>query len=250
LADELRSIDARPLAGFFARDPALDPGLQKYFAEFPIIISYLYDPDRIFQNNVQRSCKGQFIAGPHRPDEVQGRHATEVLLEPLQRLAIFDADPVPRLCFATRTKPNEKLIALHPGSGSEQKNWPLQNWIQLTRSLTEKCDASLLLIGGEAEGDKLQTLAGKLAGNACETAFQWPLAKLAERLASCAVFVGHDSGITHLAAALDIPTVALWGATAESVWRPRGENVRIVRSPDGLAGLSVDDVLEAVHKIG
>jgi len=250
LADELRSIDARPLAGFFARDPALDPGLQKYFAEFPIIISYLYDPDRIFQNNVQRSCKGQFIAGPHRPEEVQGRHATEVFLEPLQRLAIFDADPVPRLSFATRSKPDGKLIALHPGSGSEQKNWPLQNWIELAQALTRKSNASLLLIGGEAEGNKLQTLAGKLTGDACEIALQWPLEKLAERLACCAVFVGHDSGITHLAAAIGIPTVALWGATAESVWRPRGESVRIVRSPGGLSRLPVVDVLQAIQQIG
>src|SRR5688572_11226540 len=54
LVDEFRSIDARPLAGFFARDGALAEELQGYFAGFAIIVSYLYDPDGIFQANVAR----------------------------------------------------------------------------------------------------------------------------------------------------------------------------------------------------
>jgi len=248
LADDVRSIDARPLAGFFARGP-LDPALQNYFAEFPIILSYLYDPDHIFQTNVLQSCRGQFIAGPHRPDDTKKQHATEVFLEPLQRLAIFDADPIPRLTIPVAPPltrdPRPKLLAFHPGSGSERKNWPMANWIVLTRELAQQTDASLLIVGGEAEADKLSRIAAAFPRPAAEVAFNWPLAKLAERLAGCSAFVGHDSGITHLAAALGLRTLALWPDTPETVWRPRGDHVALLRHPTGLQELPPQEVLEA-----
>src|SRR5258706_510918 len=97
LVDAVRSIEARALAGFFARNGILDPALQEFFAEFSIVISYLYDPDGIFQANVARCSKAQFIAGPYRPNDTLQIHATEVLLKPLERLAIFAPDSTPRL---------------------------------------------------------------------------------------------------------------------------------------------------------
>jgi heptosyltransferase-2 len=247
LADEVRSIEARPLAGFFANGP-LDPALQDYFAEFPVILSYLYDPDYIFQTNVRLSCPGQFIVGPHRPDESKHLHATETFLEPLQRLAIFDADPVPRLRIAPTPSPESRrrFIALHPGSGSERKNWPLENWIALVNELTRARDVSLLLVGGEAESDKLTKIAAKVPQAPVEIAFGWSLPKLAERLSSCAAFVGHDSGITHLAAALGIPALALWADTSEAVWRPRGDHVKVLRHPAGLRLLPPERVLDTI----
>ena len=245
LADAVRSIDARPLAGFFARGP-LDPALQSYFAEFPIILSYLYDPDHIFQTNVLQTFRGQFIAGPHRPDDTKKQHATEVFLEPLQRLAIFEADPVPCLTIpASVPDPRPKLIALHPGSGSERKNWLLPNWIALAKELAGRGDLSLLLVGGEAELDKLTKITAALPPGRIEVAAGLPLVKLAERLSSCAGFLGHDSGITHLAAALGLRTLALWGDTPETVWRPRGDHVALLRHPTGLQELPSQEVFEA-----
>jgi hypothetical protein len=93
LADDVRSIEARPLAGFFAQHGELSSEWQSYFQQFAVIISFLYDPEGVFEENVRKCSPGQFIAGPHRPDEREGVHATEVFLRPLQRLAIFDADP-------------------------------------------------------------------------------------------------------------------------------------------------------------
>src|SRR6185295_7274427 len=102
LADDVRSIEARPLAGFFARNGELAPPLQELFSTFAIILSYLYDPDGVFQQNVARCSPAQFIAGPHRPDDQADVHATEVFLQPLERLAIFGADRAPRFAFDPR----------------------------------------------------------------------------------------------------------------------------------------------------
>ena len=249
LADAVRSIEARPLAGFFARGGVLEPELHDYFASFPIIVSYLFDPDGIFEANVRRSCKGQFIAGRHRPDESKNEHATTVFLEPLKRLAIFDADPVPRLTFSEGrdpSSPKTNCIAIHPGSGSEKKNWPIEKWIQLARSLADRSDISLLLIGGEADGRRIETLKNALTQN-IDLAFDLPLATLAERLASCSLFIGHDSGITHLAAAVGVPVIALWAETSEAVWAPRGNRAFVIRAPAGLKNLEVEAVASVVN---
>jgi len=134
LADRVQPIEARSLAGFFARNGELAEDLMDYFSEFDIIISFLFDPDQIFQNNVARCAPGQFIPGPHRAEENALLHASKVYLKPLERLAIFDADPVPRLSIPPQPSPSHHL-ALHPGSGSELKNWPEENWAQLLEHL-------------------------------------------------------------------------------------------------------------------
>jgi heptosyltransferase-2 len=76
-----------------------------------------------------------------------------------------------------------------------------------------------------------------------------PLVELAERLQECHGFVGHDSGISHLAAALDVPCVVLWAGTPEAVWRPLGQRVRLVRDPDGIQRLSVETVRAAIRAL-
>ena len=248
LVDRVQSIEAGPLAGFFARGGRLAEHLVDYFSEFDLILSYLYDPDGIFRTNVGLCTSAQFITGLHRPDEAAGLHATKVYLQPLERLAIFDADPVPRLALSPRP-PSISLLALHPGSGSDRKNWPEPKWAELLRHLTDSTDADLLVVGGEAEGQRLQRLAAPLLPARSQLAQSLPLAELAHRLAGCRAFIGHDSGISHLAAAVGLPCLVLWGDTAEEIWRPPGERVLVLRHPDGLARLPVAEVAERLRSL-
>ncbi len=262
LVDRVQAIEARGLAGFFARDGELAEELRDYFSDFDLIISYLYDPDEVFQSNVTRCATGQFIAGPHRPNEAERIHATAVFLKPLERLAIFEADPVPRLAVRqvsrlpqiSSTASRDRLaayptLALHPGSGSERKNWPEAKWAELLARLAASTDLRLLLVGGEAEGERLQHLAAALRPSRLEVAQSLPLAELAERLQACVGFVGHDSGISHLAAALGLPTLVLWADTIEEIWRPQGERVVIVKEIGGLRALSVERVMQELRQI-
>lgn len=250
LVDGVRSIEARALASFFARNGTLDPALQEFFSSFSIIISYLYDLDEIFQANVAGCSKAQFIAGPHRPDDRGGVHATEVLLKPLERLAIFAPDSIPRLKVQPKLQAHVSesrfWIGIHPGSGSESKNWPEHHWSAAIDQWLSIPRLSFLLIGGEAEQGKIERLAARLPNDRLELAKNLPLIDLASRLAACDAFVGHDSGISHLAAAVGLPVVALWGETAEIVWRPKGERVILIKHELGLAALPVSRVVEAI----
>ena len=229
-----------------------------YFSEFDLIVSYLYDPDDIFQTNVRLCTAAQFIAGPHRPDEQDKTHATKVYLKPLERLAIFEADSTPRLLLdATRLAApkqseggtTQHALALHPGSGSEAKNWPETKWIELIQQIVATTKSDLLLVGGEAEGDRLKRLAKLVPPARCKMAQSLPLIDLAKQLLSCAGFVGHDSGITHLAAALGLPCLVLWADTIEEIWRPQGERLAILRHENGIHEITVDHVLGELNQL-
>lgn len=252
LVRRVQSIESRALAAFFARDGDLAESLVDYFSEFDLIISYLYDPDHIFKTNVGRCTQAQFIAGPHRPDDQLNLHATEVFLKPLESLAIFDADSTPRLviqkAFDT-TLATGRWLAVHPGSGSENKNWPEQHWLELLRHLVQSTTLHLLLAGGEAERGRLERLATSLPPTRIKLMQSAPLPELAQWLASCIAFVGHDSGISHLAAAVGLRSLILWGDTAEAVWRPLSREMTILRGSNGLEGLSVSVVINHLEKL-
>jgi heptosyltransferase-3 len=248
LVDRAQSIEARALAGFFARRGELAEDLVEYFSEFDIILSYLYDPDDIFKTNIARCSSAQFIAGPYRPNEAEKVHATKVYLRPLERFAIFDANHLPRLSL--KPQPSAlKQIALHPGSGSEKKNWPEARWANLLQNLVHTTDFNLLLMGGEAEGERLQRLAAALPITRTRVAQSLPLTNLARLMQPSAAFIGHDSGISHLAAALNLPGIVLWGNTAEEVWRPPHERVVIVKNPGGLKLITIEQVMERLNEI-
>jgi heptosyltransferase-3 len=107
-------------------------------------------------------------------------------------------------------------IILHPGSGSPGKCWPY------FRELANRLDRVSFLIGpAEPEFDtgaypRLENL---------------PLREVARELASAQGFIGNDSGITHLAAYLGCPTIAIFGPTDPGVWGPVGRRVTILRNP-------------------
>ncbi len=241
IVDRVRSIESRALAMFFARGGILSDELREYFSSFDIIISYLYDPDKIFQTNVAACGKAQFIAAPHRPDENLKIHATKVFLQPLERLAIFEADSVPQLSLNPQPKTRNQL-ALHPGSGSERKNWPQSQWAELIARILDETKLNLLLISGEAESNRLKKLSADLPKDRFQLAENLSLVELASRLQNCAAFIGHDSGISHLAAALGLPVLVLWGETVEEIWRPESPRVKIIRTAKGLNGITAEQV--------
>ena len=138
-AQAVHSIEYGPLARFFARNSELPAELADYFASFDLIVSYLYDPDRIFETNLRRCGVENLICGPARIVENAG-HAARQLARPIEELGIKVVDLAERIFpsiedreFAREFLASvpQPIIAIHPGSGSHEKNWPLENWIGL-----------------------------------------------------------------------------------------------------------------------
>ena len=94
-ADAVRSIEYAALSRFFARKVELPVELRDYFAGFDLILSYLYDPDGIFEENLRRCGAENFLRGPTKI--VSGMSAAAQLVQPVQELGITVTDLTPRI---------------------------------------------------------------------------------------------------------------------------------------------------------
>jgi heptosyltransferase-2 len=256
-ADAVRNIEYGPMAAFFARNGQLAPDLCAYFAGFQQVVSWLFDPDGIFAANLERAGVRNFLGVHEKITDHQ--HASVQLARGLERMAVFLEDSATRLFPTDATKAaaaawlaghapdkaGRPLVALHPGSGSPKKNWPAGNWQRLGDRIASG-GARLLLIGGEADDSALETLARSLSVHAPLIARNLPLPTLAALLARCTAYFGHDTGISHIAAATGTPSTLLFGPTDPSVWAPIGGHVRIIRAPGGdLGSVAPETVLAA-----
>lgn len=245
LADKTRSLSDPRMAMLFARGANIDPELVAYFTSFNLIVSYLYDPDAIFRGNLERIGVKGLIDMPQKVSERAG-HASEQLARPLQKLALFLEEPKWRLPTLPVGVKSAK-IAIHLGSGSKSKNWAMDHWNQLLHELIYKYpEAQFVCITGEAE-EARDTVGEAKIHPTIERWHALPLMELAVRLSHCRLFLGHDSGISHLASACGVPSLLLFGPTDPATWAPPQPTVQILQAPDGdLANLALETVRQAV----
>ncbi len=252
-ADGVRSIESASLSRFFSKGAELPPDLREYFGSFDLIISYLYDPDRVFADNVSRCGNARFIEGPSKLDH--RAHAAIQLARPLEAIGLRLVNPAARLfpskpdrAAVSRFRIENSAIVLHPGSGSETKNWQIQNWRRLGDSLLSS-GQKLVVIGGEADGYRIWALKEAWSGWPVEFVENLPLPHLAALLEN-KLFLGHDSGIAHIAAADGARCVLLFGPTDPAVWAPANEAVTVVSAPDGkLNRLELETVAATVYEL-
>lgn len=254
-AQAVRSIEYGALSSFFAKNAELPAELGNYFAGFDLIISYLYDPDGIFEMNLRRCGVEDLVCGPARIEN--SVHAARQLAKPVEELGIDVVDLGARVFpsaedweFAReflRDLPRP-IFAIHPGSGSEKKTWPLQHWISVGDHLlrSDKFRGSLVVTSGEADQAQVRKLEPLWQSQRVVFAENLPLPHLAAVLAQT-IFIGHDSGISHLAAAAGAKCILLFGPTDPDVWAPRNENVSVIRSKtDALEGIDIAQVEYAI----
>ena len=147
----------------------------------------------------------------------------------------------------------DRVAVLHAGSGSTKKNWPLDRFREIARRLRSDAGRQVVWLSGPAEQDR-----GTLASLGPEEIVlaDLSLEQVAAVLALADVYVGNDSGITHIAAAVRrpggraTPTVALFGPTDPQIWGPQGPHSRTVRSDDGAVNrIDVERVWAEVRAI-
>lgn len=253
-ADAIRSLESGSLARFFAKDPELPSEWVDYFAGFDLIVSYLFDPDRVFETNLRRARTKSFLAGPSKLDKSE--HAAGQLARPLAALGLHLTDPAAQLYLSDADRDfadslhrdlAETPVAFHPGSGSETKNWAIENWKSLGDFLLSE-GRNLLVIEGEADEERARTLASAWNGKPVQFAKNLALPRLAALLEG-SFFIGHDSGISHIAAAAGARCLLLFGRTDPAIWAPANENVTVLCAPEGkMRLLEVETVIAAISR--
>ncbi len=239
------SLSALPLHNLYGEN-SLPPADVRFWRSFDRIISWTGSGDDGFVRRMKEAHPNACI-GSWRPGLQEKRHVAQLFVDSLGLEIASGIEAVPSIISL---KPelsaqglqwlkernwnmNEPLIAMHPGAGSEAKRWPLTRFISLAERLVARQN-KLLIVEGPAESGFAAQIARELpAGSAI--AAPLPLDILAAAMVRSKAFVGNDSGIAHLAAALGIPSIVIFGPTLPQHWAPLGPNVRVLRNCSGCA---------------
>ncbi len=161
---------------------------------------------------------------------------------------------------------NPPLFAIHPGSGSPHKNWPMERFLETAEKLGggNRVQPIFLLGPVEKESGVISPSVIQASGFPIVKGLSLPM--LAGVLSHCVGYLGNDSGVSHLVAALGLPTMVLFGPSDPDLWGPKGKTVRILASEipcapcdpktrqgctkkECLADLTVRQVLEACESL-
>jgi heptosyltransferase III len=208
-ADRARSIVATGLDLLGVTEPS--PLLIEELRAFDSIVSW-YGANRPEFRDLVSRLQLPFTFFPALPAEDAAVHAVDFYLEQVRSLTRCRSDGIPRIpCEAER----EDFAVIHPFSGSPKKNWPLARFQEVARKLERRMTVCW------CAGPDDPPLPGAVRID--------DLYDLACWLAKGRLYIGNDSGITHLAAAVGTPVLALFGPTNPEVWAPRGPHVRVGR---------------------
>jgi lipopolysaccharide heptosyltransferase I len=143
--------------------------------------------------------------------------------------------------------PADRIVVLNPGAGRETKRWPAPGFAEVARRLRAEASAAVLVLWGPAERHHAEVIAG---GSGAVLAPPTDLHGLLALLRRARMMVAADTGPLHLAAALGVPCVGLYGPTDPARNGPYGRGHRVVRGPDGtMASVSTEAVLAAVRAL-
>lgn len=231
----------------FGNRSDLDERLIRRFTQATMVLSFLGGPAEAVHRRLSAAASGLVISIDPRPDRetlVVGRHITEqwaaiarsqgLAGDPL-RPAFINLQKAPGAAFAGvpnavgTGKTAGKRVVVHPGSGGRSKCWPVERFMALADQIEGAAIAWML---GPAEcepgDDRFSVLHERIRRRGEELILEEDLLAAARRIAEADLFVGNDSGMTHLAATLGVRTLAVFTTTDPHVWRPLGDHVTVI----------------------
>jgi len=260
LLDAVSSIDQAWISELFACDERPGSEAAAFFGDVDLVVSWISDVQGNFVRRMRAAGATDVVIGESFARPGSGRHTVDHYAGCLRPLGIDVPEGIaPRLSLTREAKADaaeeagrlrgsrSRLVGMLPGSGSEKKNWPRERFAETAGRLRDELDASVAVFLGPAEIER--------GDGEYWDGLDFPV--LAERsLVEVAAiqsyldgYVGCDSGLSHLAAALGRPVVTLFGPSDPAMWGPRGDHVRIIRDEqgEGLATISVEAVVKALH---
>lgn len=260
LAEEVSDYQSPQWSELFSTKGIQDVTLRERLGAIELAICWLRDPDHIVERNLLAAGVKRCIVAPGRPPEGAHIHIVDYLAS-----TIIGKSPLPALPDTRKGYPyilashpfqphaaerrGMGVIAIHPGSGSRQKCWPVERFAQVIEAVWRRGWPVLVLTGPADEEQRayLQRHLVPPSPEMLEMLDGAPLLEVARRLQGCRCYLGNDSGITHLAALLGLPTIALFGPSDPATWRPVGKHVTVIYEPL-LAHIAVSAVISAIEQ--
>ncbi len=237
ILDVVHSQHEARWAGLYAPGP-LPGALGAWLSGFDCVVSWWPDPERELASHFPVREGQRFVEGAAKPGVAPAaRHYCGTL----GVLGLATTAFAARLQFprARHGRAGDRhRVVIHPGSSSLQRNWPPDRWLEICRRVRRE-GLETEVVCGEAESSVIDLFRSEARVHA-----GLPLAELACLLASAGAYAGHDTGVTHLAAACGCPVLALFGSTDPGMWAPPGASV--IRRVEGVAAIPVDEVSTAM----
>jgi heptosyltransferase-3 len=266
--DGTRSIDSVDLHRLFAPNKTFDLAdgdpLISVFADYAWIVTFLGGPNSNFEQNLiftaYCSHSAEVMTLSMKPSKKFSAHITDfytqqfidqsgLSLEPWRirsdkpLIKATEADvnrgrellkEIPATlgfdqAHHRRVDFSKKLVVIHPGSGGLQKCWHLDNFLALAKKLISRGIEVIFLLG-PAELARFSDATINNINSVAKCLTDLSFTQALELLSCADEFVGNDSGITHLAAALGVRTLAVFGPTNPAVYKPIGPAVTVFAS--------------------
>ncbi|MBV8775393.1 MAG: glycosyltransferase family 9 protein [Deltaproteobacteria bacterium] len=243
------SIDRREVALLFSEPGSESDAAHRFFSQFDRIECFFASGHERFCASLERASTGEVCFYPFRPGGTG--HVAECYLRAIGVRAQHPLDNSIELTPADLQKAECRLRALGlepgrfvlvlPGSGSASKNWPAENFALLAERIRSFIGVLILLGPAEARLESIFRSRALSVINDIELGESGGIA----RLVRC--FIGNDSGVSHLAAAVGARGLVLFGPTDPERWRPLGD-VRIIRKQP-LEALLVGEVWPTITEL-
>lgn len=244
---EVVRFDGGPLLPLF--DPSASEDPTGLFSGAFLTVLYTDTPEEPLALNARRFCRGEVILWPASPPPAS--HAADhfaavvpgegparpTLVVPESRRSWG------REWIKSRWGRGASPLAVHPGSGGRRKCWPAARFAEAALRWT----GPVVLLEGPADREVVEEFMASVRGAPVERAVGLDLVSLGSLLSACSAFAGNDSGVSHLAAALGIPTVAVFGPSDPEVWAPRGPRVRVLGGSRRGGWPSVQELIEVLE---
>jgi ADP-heptose:LPS heptosyltransferase len=237
LFDEIVDIESRDCSWLY-EFPSKRPGwFQERYSNIKAAIAFSSPSSPVSRNFTSLGINNLIIQDPFPQTQ---QHIVSYHLSALKKTA-NEASIWPRCSphpdYVTEAQQyignRESFIVIHPGSGSKNKNWPYQNYLTLTNQL-QNLGHQVFWILGEADSQIPDPLV-------CPAIKHCSLSALVHIFSRCSLYIGNDSGISHLAAASGAKGIVVFGNSDPIVWRPASHLFEVIQ-PTDLGNSSVNDI--------
>ena len=256
-------IDIAPLHLLFAEPPGELPlAFADYLRRFSAVVTWLGQADGPFCRNLSTVIDGPVLFVDRGPPAEYPHHVVHYWLSQL-----FDVPPSAdcwtyqlRLSRQDISTANRQLVKLldfsldqtnylvfHPGAGALQKCWPIECFVQIAQLITKSTDSRIVYLLGPAEQERFSPSSLDLLRTAGQVLLSPDITVSAGLISRSCAFLGHDSGPTHLAAALGVPTLAIFGPTNPTHWRPLGPAAQLIHSANQSLLASDSPAIDSVY---
>jgi ADP-heptose:LPS heptosyltransferase len=221
VAQQARTFDGFGLEALFADAPT-PAALAEIMGGASRIVSWFGSRDETYCRRLRALAPRALVAPPVPDDDTPvWRHLLGTLaaweLAIPERVEPLRAPPLPAGDAASAA--GRPRLVVHPGSGGDWKRWPVERFAEVIRGLRQRRDVDVLVHQGPADAEPAQRLLTLLDGDAT-VLLQPDLPRLAAVLGAARAYLGGDSGVSHLAAAVGAPSVVLFPPATFRRWTP------------------------------